>query len=45
MIASVMTRVVSWGLRGLGTVINRAGHLVRRTGRRPDQPRRTPDGG
>lgn len=34
MIARVMTRLVSWGLRALGTVLNRAGHLVRRTGGR-----------
>jgi len=38
MFARVITRLVSWGLRGLGTVLNRAGHLVRRTGRRPEQP-------
>jgi len=32
-------------LRGLGTVLNRAGHLVRRTGHRPEQPGgRTPTG-
>ena len=35
MIAKLMTRLVSWGLRALGTVLNRAGHLVRRTGGRP----------
>lgn len=34
MIARVMTRLVSWGLRALGTVLNRAGHLVSRTGGR-----------
>jgi hypothetical protein len=47
MIARVMTRLVSWGLRALGTAINRAGHVVRRTGgrsgssgrsTRPDHP-------
>lgn len=45
MFARVMTRLVSWGLRGLGTVLNRAGHLIRGSRRRPDRPgERTPTG-
>jgi len=42
-IASVTTRVASWALRALGALLSGAGHLVRRAGRRPAQPPRTPE--